>query len=165
MIVYIVRHAIAFERDDKKWPDDSERPLTSKGKARFRKIARQLQKLGIGVDHTLSSGFLRAWQTAEILHQECDWPLPEKLTALEPGRSATEAIKALARRDAAALAVVGHEPSLSALLSCMLAGPSARTLGTFKKGGVACVEFNSRPQAGAGQLRWMATPKLLIGDA
>ena len=164
MIVYIVRHAIAFERDDRKWPDDSERPLTSKGKARFRLVCRKLRKLGIGVDHVLSSGFVRAMQTAEILHQECEWPTPEKLTALEPGRNPVEVIKATARRDAAAIALVGHEPSLSELLACMLAGAGSQAFGKFKKGGIACIEFKGRPTAGGGEVRWLATPGLLLAE-
>jgi phosphohistidine phosphatase len=164
VIVYIVRHAVAFERDAKKWPDDSERPLTAKGKARFTRVACRLQDLGLAVDHTLSSGFVRAWQTAQILHEEAGWPVPEELTSLEPGRNPVDVIKAIARRNAAAIALVGHEPSLSELLACMLAGPSQRAFGTFKKGGVACIKFNGKPAASKGELRWLATPKLLLAQ-
>jgi hypothetical protein len=34
--VYLARHAIAEDRDSAGWPDDSERPLTRRGFARFR---------------------------------------------------------------------------------------------------------------------------------
>jgi broad specificity phosphatase PhoE len=32
--VYLVRHAIAEDRDSARWPDDSERPLTRRGLVR-----------------------------------------------------------------------------------------------------------------------------------
>jgi phosphohistidine phosphatase SixA len=31
----------------------------------------------------------------------------------------------------------------------------------IKKGGVACIEFDDTPKAGAGKLRWLFTPKVL----
>jgi len=31
MDLYIVRHAVAFDRDAERWPDDRERPLTPRG--------------------------------------------------------------------------------------------------------------------------------------
>lgn len=164
MIVYLVRHAIAFERDPGKWPDDSRRPLAKKGEARFIKLARQLRKLGVGVEHTFSSGYLRAWQTAEILRDECGWPAPEKLAALEPGGSAPEVVKAASGIKAGAIALVGHEPSLSELLAFLLVGRDAPALGSFKKGGVACLEFSAGPAAGGGALRWLVTPKVLLGQ-
>ena len=40
--ILIVRHAIAAERDAKRWPDDRGRPLTAEGVRRFRGVARHL---------------------------------------------------------------------------------------------------------------------------
>jgi phosphohistidine phosphatase SixA len=42
MILYIIRHAIAEPADPRAQQDDSQRPLTEKGRRRMRKIARGL---------------------------------------------------------------------------------------------------------------------------
>lgn len=165
MIVYLVRHAVAFERDAARWPDDRDRPLTDKGAARFRKVAAVLPKLGIEVDACLSSPLARAWQTSEILKQKAGWPEPEQFPSLEPGATTAEVVKALAGRKEDSLALVGHEPNLSQLLAHLLVGAGAAPLGSMKKGGIACLEFSGRPAAGKGGLLWLATPKLILRQA
>ncbi len=42
MDLYLVRHAIAFDRDPVTWHQDAERPLTPQGIDRFRQAARGL---------------------------------------------------------------------------------------------------------------------------
>ena len=165
MIVYIVRHAIAHERDAARWPDDADRPLTDKGIARFQKVAARLLELGIGVDACFTSPLVRAVQTAEILCQHGDWPEAEVLTSLAPEGEPLDVIAALSNAPGEVVAIVGHEPSLSDLLACMLSGDGAEPLGSMKKGGVAYVEFAGQVSAGEGVLRWLATPKLLIGES
>ena len=61
----------------RRWPDDSERPLTEEGIARFRPAARGLAKIVPTVERVLASPYPRAWQTAEIVHEETGWPAPE----------------------------------------------------------------------------------------
>lgn len=162
MILYLVRHAIAHERDADKWPDDSRRPLTEKGAAKFRKVARVVREMKIEVDECLSSPFLRAWQTAEILHEEARWPAPVELNAMQPDGTPAGVVKALSSHEGNTLAVVGHEPSMSELLAHLLMGKEADALGSMKKGGIACVEFERRPAAGKGRLLWLATPKVML---
>ena len=72
-----------------RWPDDAARPLTKEGIARFRAAARGLRRLVPAVDSVLSSGYARAWQTAELLHEVAGWQEPEECPALEAGRPAT----------------------------------------------------------------------------
>lgn len=165
MIVYLVRHAVAFERDAARWPDDRDRPLTEKGAARFRKVAAVLPKLGLQVDACLSSRLVRAWQTAEILNERAGWPVAEEFQSLEPGATPAEVVKALAGRKEGALALVGHEPNLSQLLAHLLVGAGAAPLGSMKTGGIACLEFSGKPAAGKGGLLWLATPKLILRQA
>lgn len=165
MILYLVRHAVAYDRDAARWPDDRERPLTAKGAARFRKVAAIVPRLGLNVDACLSSRLTRAWQTAEILQREAGWPEPRQFPNLEPGATPAEVVKALASRKEAALALVGHEPNLSLLLAHLLVGAGAAPLGGMKKGGIACLEFSGKPAAGKGSLLWLATPKLILRQA
>src|SRR5437763_11510845 len=83
MDLYLVRHAIAGDADPAQWPDDRDRPLTPKGVRRFEEAARGLGKLVSEVDVMLSSRFVRAWQTAEILTEEAGWPPAVACEALE----------------------------------------------------------------------------------
>ena len=146
--VYVVRHAIAEQRDAELWPDDSKRPLTKRGEARFRDAARGLKRVAPRVDSVLASPYVRAWRTAEILHEEAGWPEPERCDALEAERAPDGVVEIVRGRES--VAVVGHEPFLSGFVSLLL---GARIPVDFKKGGVVLVED--------GVLRWYATPKLL----
>ncbi len=67
MDIYIIRHAIAVDRGTPEYEDDSQRPLTEKGKKKMRQIASGLRALGVDFDFILSSPYIRARETAEIL--------------------------------------------------------------------------------------------------
>src|SRR5205085_3862257 len=84
--LYLVRHAFAGHADAARWPDDAKRPLTADGVRRFRPAAEGLRRLAPDVDVVLSSGYTRAWQTAELLHEVTGWPVPEACAALEAER-------------------------------------------------------------------------------
>src|SRR5512145_3028365 len=69
MQVLIIRHAIAVPRGTPDIPDD-ERPLTKRGRQRFRSAARGLARLVKRPDFVLSSPLPRAKETAEIAARE-----------------------------------------------------------------------------------------------
>jgi phosphohistidine phosphatase len=150
--IYVVRHAVAAEQDDDRWPDDSLRPLTKEGAKSFRRAARGLRKLAPAVDTVLSSPYVRAWKTAEILHEDARWPEPERCDELAGERSPADALGVV--RDRGTVAVVGHEPFLSGLVALLL---DAELSIVLKKGSVVCIED--------GVLSWYATPKMLRGLA
>jgi phosphohistidine phosphatase len=153
--IYVVRHAIAEERDPERWPDDAERPLTPDGERRFREAARGLRKLVPDVDVMLSSPYVRAWRTAEILHEVAGWPSPERSDLLGASRAPADGVEAIrARPEASSIAVVGHEPYLSRLVSILLTGDLDAVRMELKKGGVVRIDDNV--------LRWYATPKMLV---
>lgn len=156
--LYVVRHAIAEERDPALWPDDGLRPLARDGETSFRRAARGLSAIVSNVDVVLSSPYVRAWRTAEILREEARWPKPEPCEQLEAERSPAEAlepIRALSERDA--VVVVGHEPHLSGLVSLLLADDAGTVALDLKKGGVVRLDLTGD----AAVLRWVATPKML----
>lgn len=153
----IVRHAIAFEHDPLRWPDDAERPLTMEGEVAFRKAARGLATLVGPPVVQLSSPFVRAWRTAEILAEEAGWPAPEPFKALEAGRDAHGVLDELNDiQSGPTVALVGHEPMLSELIGLLVGGASVE----MKKGGVARVDAHSVNPGGA-TLRWLLPPKVL----
>jgi phosphohistidine phosphatase len=159
MDVYLVRHAIAAERDDAEWPDDSKRPLTEDGSARFERAARGLARIVPGVEVVFSSPYVRAWETAEILAEQAGWPAPVPALELEAERAPDDAV-ALLRRHAGieSIALVGHEPHLSLLASLLLVGHGSKVEIELKKGGVVALTRWTEDEA---FLRWVATPKLL----
>ena len=157
--LYLVRHAIAEERGPK-WPDDTKRPLSKDGARRMRTVARGLNRLDIKFDIVLTSPLVRARQTADILASAFDVKPPVVIAAsLAPGARYADLladVKRQPRREC--IALVGHEPDLGAT-AARLAGLK-RPL-EFKKGAVCRIDVDAVPPAGAGVLRWFATPALL----
>jgi phosphohistidine phosphatase len=158
--LYLVRHAIAHDRDPEAWPDDAKRPLTEEGDERFRRAARGLRRVVPSVDIVLASPYVRAWQTAVILSEEGGWPAPEPCPELEAERPARQVIPVIGRRarTTGSLALVGHEPQLSELASRLLTGSEDAAAIEMKKGAVACLWVEG---AGDPVLRWLAPPRIL----
>jgi phosphohistidine phosphatase len=161
MRIYLIRHAPAFERDPKRWPDDGLRPLTPEGVRKFRKAAAGLEQLAEKVSCVLTSPFSRARQTAEILTTVTRWPRAKEVPELAPGHAPEQVLAVLRAQAVEGLALVGHEPGLSQLLTAMVAGAEGRMECELKKGGAACVNFSSAVRAGHARLEWLITPKAL----
>jgi phosphohistidine phosphatase len=160
--VYLIRHAVAHKRDQERWPDDSRRPLTPRGEEKFVSTARGLSRIVPEVQVLLSSPYERAWRTAEILSEQAGWPAPEKHPALEPDVPPEKVVIALQTyAEKQSIALTGHRPCLHELAVYLLTGDAGGADMKIKKGGVACIEFDDAPKAGAGKLRWLFTPKVL----
>ena len=69
MLLLLVRHADAGERDPARWPDDTLRPLTEKGRKVQGEVMKALRDAGVAPEVVLTSPWLRAVQTAELLTQ------------------------------------------------------------------------------------------------
>ena len=67
MRLYLMRHGIAIDREDVDCPPEPERYLTPKGIQRTRAAARGLRDLRIKPASLLSSPYVRAVQTGEIV--------------------------------------------------------------------------------------------------
>ena len=159
--LYLVRHAFAAHADATRWPDDAARPLTKEGIARFRAAARGLRRLVPTVGSVLSSGYARAWQTAELLHEVAGWNEPEECPALEAERPATAVLDLLLGHSDHSIALVGHEPQLSRLASILCTGNEDRLQLELKKGAVASLSFADRVAPAQACLRWAVSPKIL----
>lgn len=109
----------------------------------------------------LSSPFIRAWRTAEIL-ERAGWPVPVPCEELEPDHSPHKILDALARYPGAeSVALVGHRPQLHELASYLLSGNIEGARVQIKKGGVGRFSFDGSPESGGGHLEWLLTPKAL----
>jgi phosphohistidine phosphatase len=161
MELLIVRHAIAFERSERRWPDDGKRPLSPRGVLRARQAAAGLKRLTAPPQRVLTSPLVRTRQTAEILTRSAGWPPAVDCALLAPGGSPARLLALLAGLREARIAVVGHQPDLGSLLAACLTGDAAGVAFEFKKMGAALVEFPGSARAARGTLRWLAPPQLL----
>jgi phosphohistidine phosphatase len=155
----LIRHAPAV-RTGSVGIRDGERPLTPRGRARFRVAARGLARISDRPDVLLTSPLVRARATAEIAAAAFRKLTPRVEPAL--GRDNVDAVVAALQkcpRDAM-VAVVGHEPTLSRLLARMLGVHQHDDRFAFKKGGAALLDLPDGP-AGSGQLRWFVKPRIL----
>ena len=158
--LYLVRHAIAADRGDD-YPDDSKRPLTGAGRSRFEKASRGLVALGVDVDVVFTSPLVRARQTAEILAHELGGRPPVfETAALAPGGSFQDLVAEIGHHSRARrIALVGHTPGIGEFAARLL-GATGRL--EFRKGGVCRIDVESLPPTAPGELRWFATPKMLV---
>jgi phosphohistidine phosphatase len=158
MKLLLLRHAAAMPRGTPGVGDD-ERPLTASGKAAFRVAARGLALIARRPDVVLTSPLARARATAEIAARAFKRIVPtlEPALADESVNGIVIALKAYPL--SATIALVGHEPQLSALLARTLAVPQPERL-AFQKGGAALLDLPDGPAA-SGRLVWFLSPRVL----
>ena len=160
MNLYMLRHGIAADRDERKYPDDDLRPLTRKGIDRMRRETQGMNAIGIAPDLIISSPLVRAIQTAEIVQQGLSAPPRMETSAvLVPEARLSHTMQELAARYASAGSVmlVGHEPHLSSLVSYLLTGEISWLI-RLKKGALCNLDL---PPSGRGQLLWALAPRQL----
>src|SRR4051812_6503628 len=120
MKVFLIRHAIAHERNRARWPDDALRPLTPAGRRKFVKAARGLAVVLPKSAALLTSPFVRARDTADILAKSLGHRTVTECEELASGEPAHEVFALLSARKQKAVILVGHEPNLGILLSACL---------------------------------------------
>jgi len=141
-VVYLVRHAEAAPGGV-----DADRRLTAAGRNAF---ANLLPALGarLAVKRILSSPFLRARQTAELLARWSGVPV-ETHDDLASGHDGGRELLALARGQADGTALVGHNPEVAEALQ--LAGATSPAV---PPGTVAALDFSGT----APRLLWVRSP-------
>lgn len=161
MQLYIVRHGIAIDREDPQCPPDPERYLTEEGVEKTKGVARGLAALGVSGDLFLTSPYVRAVQTAEIVASTLGYEKQKirRTDSLLPGTEPSLLFRELARdKQASAVLVFGHAPHLDDLIATAVGAKKHVT--ELKKAGVALIELK-RISPPIGMLVWLATPKLL----
>ena len=160
MMLYLMRHGIAIDREDPKCPPDVERFLTKKGIEKTRAAAQGLRTLGIKPDAMLTSPYVRAVQTAEIAAASLGFARDRirRTEALIFGHKPAELFRELAKVRGKEVMCFGHAPHLDEVMAYAL---GSRTLLTsLKKAGVACLEMESLTSP-KGVLMWVHTPRSL----
>jgi phosphohistidine phosphatase len=153
MQIYIIRHAHALDGEN-----DAVRPLSKKGRAQIRATARFLKRSGaLATGEFWHSPLVRAVDTAQLLAKGLGGRIRLKLVAglLHDDNPAIMAKKLNGQRRP--VAVVGHEPHLSALASVLIAGKARPPLVVLKKCAVLALERAGRRWA----VRWQVSPGML----
>lgn len=160
MLLYIVRHGIAIDRDDPDCPPEAERYLTSKGIDKTREAARGFLSMEAKLEAVFSSPYLRAMQTAEIFCDALKIPAGKikKTDALKPEASPKLILDELSKMKLDEAICFGHGPHVDELIAHVARAPRAFT--EMKKAGAACLEIKSFGPAD-GSLIWLATAHTL----
>jgi phosphohistidine phosphatase len=163
MRLVVIRHAIAGDREAfaaETGRPDAERPVTAEGRKKMKASVRGLRVAVPEIGVLGSSPYTRARQTADIVAEAYDDLAVAEVPALASGGAREGVLEWLESQPAEVVAVVGHEPDLGALVGWLVTGDAAPFV-TLKKGGACLLVFPDRPGPGLGELRWVATPKLL----
>jgi phosphohistidine phosphatase len=159
MRLYLIRHADAVAQGQDGIERDEDRPLTCAGQEQSRRLALALHNRGVHLDRVLTSPVLRARLTAEGMLSA--WgngaPAQVQCEALAPGTKKKKIIRELLAVGGEAIAVVGHNPDLSELISWLIGDNTASV--SLAKAGIACIEFDGSPCKECGTLAWLVSPE------
>lgn len=150
MRVYLARHGEAAQGEN-----DSERPLTSRGRKELELLAHFLLPCKLQVDYFFHSDKLRAKQTAELLSKAiyCARGVEER-SGLAPS-DLVGPIASEIKQFGSDLALVGHMPFMGKLLSKLISGYEDRDVLLFQTATLVCLE---KIEADGWIIRWALCP-------
>jgi len=160
--IYLLRHGIAL-LPGSPGHEDKDRPLTPEGKVQIREVAKAILAMGVSFDLILSSPYLRAQQTAEIVAETLNPGFPLKFSKhLVPHGDPEILISEINRIYGSKnkILLVGHEPFLSSLISRLISGNDHCVI-EMKKGGLAKLSSGKLKHGLCATLEWLIGPKHL----
>jgi len=150
--LHLIRHAHAVDATD-----DAARPLSPKGRDQVRQLGDFLRQAdAFHPDEIWHSPLVRSQETAALLVRHLGLEIP---LVQVPGLEPEDKPQAIARRLRVAtrsVAIVGHEPHLSALASLLIRGRAAPPVFVMKKCAALMLEGTGR----YWMVRWHVSPKL-----
>ena len=160
MQIYLLRHGIA--EDAKPGRPDSERPLTSEGRDKLRRVLKRARTADLDPSLILSSPYRRALETAAVAAEVLGYKGEIVRTgALVPESSPEDSWEEIrSRKDERAILLASHEPLMSSLAAFLLDSPALQV--DMKKAALVridCDRFGPKP---SGVLKWMLTPGLCL---
>ena len=136
--------------------------MSEEGKERFATVIEKLVEREFAPEIIATSPLVRCRQTAELVAAGVpgDPPVVER-PELEPGSDLAGMLAWTVEQAETCdqIAWVGHAPDVSHL-TCDLIADGAAWI-RFAKGSAAAIRFDDTPRPGEGELRWLATAKLL----
>lgn len=161
--LFLMRHTRPFNGH----PMDGARELTDEGKAQAVDMAEWLRSLIGRVDIVICSPMKRSLQTAAIMAGTLGAHYADT-KMLEPDQQPADAWKEIERlaQQSKDVLIVGHDPSLNALLLWLLNDSAPNWEGTplvrMEWGTVAYVKVDSYDFGSSGRLKWLVTPALVL---
>jgi len=160
MELYFLRHGLAGQHGDPQYKDDNLRPLTEEGHRKIHLASLGMKSLGLKFDTILSSPYVRARQTAEIVAKT--YKIKGRAITLTNNLLPPASIKKLLDEihssfpKSKCVLFVGHEPHLTKLVSSLLKCNKPLAI-DFKKGGLCNISLDQ----GEATLKWLLTPQQL----
>ncbi len=156
MQIYLLRHGIA--EDAAQGRPDSERPLTSEGREKLRRVLKRARSADCAPSVILSSPYRRAMETAAVAAEVLAYGNEiVKAPSLMPDGSPEDVWQEIRRRPGErAILLSSHEPLMSTMVAFLLDSPAL--LVDMKKAAlvrIECERLGPRPK---GVLKWMLTP-------
>jgi phosphohistidine phosphatase len=163
MLLYLIRHGIAVDREAPNCPPDTERPLTPKGIKRTHAAALGLRALDVKPNAVLTSPWLRAVQTAEIFCETMGYSAKKiiRTDTLKGTSSPADLLRELQMMKGRTVLCFGHEPHLHLVIGHVL--HTSAKIAELKKAGAALLELErvSPPQGRLLALYPASTLRLL----
>src|SRR5438105_102208 len=157
MNLYILRHGLAVEPEAGSYENDAARPLTPKGKRKLKRIGRAMKALELSFDLILSSPYVRARQTAEIVAEALKAAKRLEFSSmLTPDGSPKKLITYLQAEQGASedVLLVGHEPYLSSLIALLISDHASARV-ELKKGALCKMAAESLKAGRCATLEWL----------
>jgi phosphohistidine phosphatase len=149
IMLILIRHA--KPADPHEYASDFDRPLVDEGRVVQREMAERLKSEGYVPSHILTSPFLRARQTADILCEVLEAPVQEEEGLGQP----FDAEAVLAAVGEGTTMLVGHVPTMPQMVNLLI---GRHVLDSMAKSSAAIVTFKETPAFGAGKLVDYITP-------
>lgn len=160
MDLLLVRHGAAEPKAD--WSgDDTERPLSALGRLQVGDVAVSLGRLTVHPDLVVTSPYLRARQTADIVANHLG--IADRVVVdprLTPGFGTRQLSKILrSHGECRSIVLVGHEPDLGEVVRALTGGGHV----AIRKAAVAQVDLTS-PEDLKGRLVALIVPMAIDGQ-
>ncbi len=167
MKLLVIRHAPAEDREvfASTGEPDEARPLTDYGRKKMRKAAQGLNVVMPYIDVLATSPLARCMETAQIISDAYSGLEILEAPVLAPGHTPEKVLTWLkTQKKHGSVAIIGHEPELSRIVSWLLTGRK-KPITDFKKGAACLLNFSGTASTkmahGKAQLSWMLSPSQL----
>lgn len=146
MKLIIIRHAIAMDREvaKRKYIKDIDRPLTKEGVKEFSSLLNSMRSKLLGIDILFTSPAKRTLDTTRLVRRLLRVKKTRENDLLLPNSGVLPIANGLRKRKEKTIAIVGHEPQLSKLVTFLLTKKiNAKSIVKLKKGSICILEKKS----------------------
>lgn len=161
MELYVLRHSDAAPHGTMR---DADRPLTDEGIKKLTRVAEAMRKMELSFDAILSSPYIRAKETADIVGKvmQCESLIrltPHLVSGADPSDIVKEIKQDLSHKNR--ILIVGHNPFLTILISVLVSGREDTSI-RLRKGGLCKLTAETIKFGKCGTLEWLMAPSLVV---